>query len=91
MESGRLSSSCHILSWLATSTGRPDRCDGNYDDDDDDDDENDDDEVVEDVAATSTGHPDRFDGNHHEDDIYIMMRCLSVCHEKSSLPPWSFL
>ena len=25
------------------------------------------------------------------DDIYIMMRCLSVCHEKSSLPPWSLL
>ena len=66
MESGRLSSSCHILSWLATSTGRPDRFDANYDDDDDDG-ENDDDEVVEDVAAISTGRPDCFDG-HHEDD-----------------------
>ena len=67
MESGRLSSSCHILAWLATSTGRPDRFHGNYHDDDDDDDENDDDEVVEDVAAISTGRPDCFDG-HHEDD-----------------------
>ena len=70
LESGRLSSSCHILSWLATSTGRPDRCDGNYHDDDDDDDENDDDEnddeVVEDVAAISKGHSDYFD-SHHED------------------------
>ena len=66
LESGRLSSSCHILSWLATSTGRPDRFDANYDDDDDDG-ENYDDEVVEDVAAISTGHPDCFDG-HHEDD-----------------------
>ena len=25
------------------------------------------------------------------DDIYIMMQCLSVCHEKWSLPPGSFL
>ena len=24
-------------------------------------------------------------------DIYIMMRCLSVCHKKSSLPPGSLL
>ena len=67
LESGRLSSSCHILSWLATSTGRPDRFDDNDDDVDDDDGENDDDEVVEDVAANSTGHRDYFDG-HHEDD-----------------------
>ena len=27
-----------------------------------------------------------------DDDIYIMMSvCVSVCHEKSSLPPWSLL
>ena len=26
-----------------------------------------------------------------DDDIYIMMKCLSVCHEKSSLPPYSLL
>ena len=25
------------------------------------------------------------------DDIYIMMQCLSVCNEKSSLPPGSLL
>ena len=68
LESGRLSSSCHILSWLATSTGRPDRFHGNHDDGDDDDGENDDDEVVEDVAAISTGRPDRFDGNYDDDD-----------------------
>ena len=24
-------------------------------------------------------------------DIYIMMKCVSVCHEKSSLPPGSLL
>ena len=64
MESGRLSSSCHILSWLATSTGRPDRFVDHDDDDGDDDGKNDDDEVVEDVAATSTGRPDCFDGHH---------------------------
>ena len=26
-----------------------------------------------------------------DDDIYIMMQCLFVCHEKSSLPPGSLL
>ena len=26
-----------------------------------------------------------------DDDTYIMMKCLSVCHEKSSLPPYSLL
>ena len=26
-----------------------------------------------------------------DDDIYIMMRCVCVCHEKSSLPPVSLL
>ena len=32
---------------------------------------------------------DYFGGDH--DYIYIMMKCVSVCHEKSSLPPWSLL
>ena len=35
LESGRLSQSCHILSWLATSTGRPDCFDGHHEDDGD--------------------------------------------------------
>ena len=26
-----------------------------------------------------------------DEDIYIMMKCVCVCHEKSSLPPGSFL
>ena len=26
-----------------------------------------------------------------DDDIYIMMKCLFVCNEKSSLPPGSLL
>ena len=31
-------------------------------------------------------------GVYDDDDIYIMMHvCLSVCHEKSSLPPYSLL
>ena len=35
----------------------------------------------------SDGDDDDGDG----DDIYIMMQCLFVCHEKSSLPPGSLL
>ena len=27
----------------------------------------------------------------YDDDIYIMMQCVFVCHEKSSLPPGSLL
>ena len=34
---------------------------------------------------------DDDDDDGADDDIYIMMKCLSVCHEKSSLPPWSLL
>ena len=34
---------------------------------------------------------DGDDDGDDDDDIYIMMKCLSVCHEKSSLPPWSLL
>ena len=26
-----------------------------------------------------------------DDDIYIMVKCLFVCHEKSTLPPGSLL
>ena len=26
-----------------------------------------------------------------DDDIYIMMKCVSVCNQKSSLPPGSLL
>ena len=31
------------------------------------------------------------DNNYDDDDIYIMMKCLSVCHEKRLLPPGSLL
>ena len=31
------------------------------------------------------------ENDNNEDDIYIMMQCLFVCHEKSSLPPGSLL
>ena len=34
---------------------------------------------------------DDGDDDNDDGDIYIMMRCLSVCHEKSSPPPWSLL
>ena len=38
------------------------------------------------------GGDDDDDGDDDgDDDIYIMMKCLSVCHEKSSLPPESLL
>ena len=30
-------------------------------------------------------------GSDDDDDIYIMVKCLFVCHEKSSLPPGSLL
>ena len=31
------------------------------------------------------------DEEDYDDDIYIMMQCVFVCHEKSSLLPGSFL
>ena len=34
---------------------------------------------------------DADDGDNDDTDIYIMMQCVSVCHEKSSLPPGSLL
>ena len=38
------------------------------------------------------GAIDDDDVDNDVDDIYIMMSvCVSVCHEKSSLPPWSLL
>ena len=33
---------------------------------------------------------DDDDDDDNGDDIYIMMKCLSVCHEKWSLPPWTW-
>ena len=43
------------------------------------DDDDDGDDVADDDDDDDTG------------DMYIMMKCLSVCHEKSSLPPGSLL
>ena len=34
---------------------------------------------------------DGYDYGSAEGDIYIMMQCVCVCHEKSSLPPGSLL
>ena len=34
---------------------------------------------------------DDYDFVVDNDDIYIMMKCVSVCHEKWSLPPRSLL
>ena len=31
------------------------------------------------------------DDDDDDDDIHIMMKCLFVCHEKSSLPPGRLL
>ena len=43
-------------------------------------------------------HVDHSDDDEHdddddedEDDVYIMMKCMFVCHEKSSLPPGCLL
>ena len=36
----------------------------------------------------NTGDEDGYDG---DEDIYIMMQCVCVCNEKSSLPPGSLL
>ena len=49
------------------------------------------DEVV-DQEDDDSGDDDDDDNNDGDDDIYILMHvCLSVCHEKSSLPPYSLL
>ena len=37
-------------------------------------------------AGCEDGDDDDDGGAGCEDDIYIMMQCLCVCHEKSSLP-----
>ena len=34
---------------------------------------------------------DDNDDDDDDDDVYIMMKCMFVCHEKWSLPPGSFL
>ena len=34
---------------------------------------------------------ERESGDGDDGDIYIMMKCVSVCHEKSSFPPGSLL
>ena len=42
------------------------------------------------IMKTYSGLNDDFDDNDDDDDeyddMYIMMKCLSVCNEKSSLP-----
>ena len=47
------------------------------------------------LGDASDGDDDGGDGDDYEhegnDDIYIMMKCVSVCNEKSSLPPGSLL
>ena len=46
----------------------------------------------EDYVDTSLGlHLPRLQFDDDGADIYIMMKCLSVCNEKSSLPPRSLL
>ena len=54
-----------------------DHSDEEYDNGNDDDDVNDD--------GDDDGN-DKGDDGDYDDDIYIMMRCVFVCHEKSSLP-----
>ena len=44
------------------------------------------------VNAAVAAKYDRDDlGDRGDADIYIMMKCLFVCHKKSSLPPGSLL
>ena len=50
--------------------------------------------VVDDDEEEEKGGDDDDDDEEEEEkggDIYIMMQCLSVCHEKWSLPPGSLL
>ena len=44
------------------------------------------------IAMMMIDGGDNDDDNDDDgDDIYIMMKCLSVCNEKSSLPPVSLM
>ena len=44
-----------------------------------------------DDADNAEDNADDDEDGDDADDIYIMMKCLSVCNEKSSLPPGSLL
>ena len=70
---------------------------GNEDDADDEDvhgndDHDDGDGCNIDISGDNNDDVDDDDDDGGNDgDIYIMMQCLCVCHEKSSLPPGSLL
>ena len=50
------------------------------------DDEDDDYDQIVDEVAEHEDNGDRGDDQDGHGDMYIMMKCLSVCNEKSSLP-----
>ena len=55
-----------------------------HDDDDYDDDDDDDERIPKGICSVGIpcAHCDNDDDDSGDDDIYIMMQCLFVCHEK---------